>query len=130
MAAHPRRPTKPSVYLDQSTLSDAFRAGLINDRKPDRLRGYGPLAPCVERVASDADLCVSILHAQELAAWEDVAMAHGLAKWLDGLEVVWMHATEAAQAIEDDHWLAVAVGLREPSPAPVFAPSCSQRCRP
>ena len=84
---------------------------------------YAALVPWIERVSQTANLCLSVIHLQEFAAWEDLSMAHGIATWLDGLDVVWMHSSELVRMNEIDHWLAAAVGLNNAGPAPVWAPS-------
>jgi len=75
-------PSKPTFYLDQSTLCDAFRA---HDSVKPSDAAYRPLLPWIERIAREANLCVSLIHISELAKWTDVKMANAFAAWLDGL---------------------------------------------
>lgn len=93
----------PVVYLDHSTLVDAF----------DGTRGEGPdaainaeLAAVVEDVARRGTLCLSFVHLVELANRRfDEAFA--MARWLDGLNPMWFQVQGAA---EDE--LAYEVGRR------------------
>lgn len=54
----PRAPdtTKATVYLDQSTVCDAFRVHL---QPPGADPAFRPLLTWVEHVARDANLCLS-----------------------------------------------------------------------
>lgn len=114
--------TKPTVYLDQSTLSDAFRV-----HKPGRSKpvdpAYRSLRGWVERVAHQANLCVSQIHLIELAKWNsDAALADELCQWLDGLPVVGVYAIHRVKEAEEKAWVRRAAGLSTVDVLP-FAPS-------
>jgi hypothetical protein len=86
---------RPVVYLDQSTLSDAF----------DGTRGAGSdpattveLATIVADIARRGTLCVSSVHMIELAQRPRFDEAHALARWLDGLEPMWFQMEGSAEA--------------------------------
>jgi hypothetical protein len=72
--------TKIAVYPDHSTLCDAFRA---HRNRPDAAdcAAYRPLREWFERVAREANLCLSMVHLVELAAWGDEATADEMARW-------------------------------------------------
>lgn len=105
----PRVPdrAKPTVYLDQSTICDAFQAHL----QPSRHHVYRPLLPWIERVAHEANLCLSTAHIAEVSRWSDHATANALADWIDGLPTVWIRSMSDLGDEEDEYWTKVAAGL-------------------
>lgn len=125
MPPRPRRVDLPTFYLDTSTLCDAVRAHFVGAGGVAALAhaAYKPLLPWLERVASEANLCVALVHLLELARWQDRASATAVAQWLDGLETVWVRQMVDVQEDEDEHWLRIALGLPQPQKVNAFAPS-------
>ena len=120
MPARARDPGKPTVYLDTSAITDAF-AGAGNFRTPSP---FAPLFGWIERVAREANLCLSMTHIGELSRWPDHRSATGVAAWLDELPTVWVYPSmKLEQHLEPDHWLKVAVGIASREPFSPFAPS-------
>jgi hypothetical protein len=76
----------------------------------------------MDRVAVEANLCLSVIHLLELAAWPNLAEAEAVAQWLDRVPVVWMRKLDSILTDEAEHWLQVALGLT-PAPVQAFAPS-------
>lgn len=129
-------PTKPTVYLDQSTLSDAFRAhhsGIGRLADP----AYLPLRQWIGRVAVEANLCISSVHLLELASWvADEPMADAICAWLDALPTVPVASLQRVQVAEEEAWVLRAMRVEAqkldpflPSVAALFpiAPDVSQR---
>jgi len=114
--------TRPTFYLDQSTLCEAFLAVSLPGSRRASDPAYRRLLPCIERVATNANLCLSIIHLLELAAWSDIAAADGIATWLDALPVVWMQKVDTILSDEAEYWLKASIGL-SPPPVQPFAPS-------
>src|ERR1019366_9788765 len=83
---------------------------------------YATLGPWIERVAKQANLCLSAVHMGELAQWRRTTEAEHIAEWLDSLPVVWTKGIERTQNEEAEHWVRVAVGA-PPAPVLPFAPS-------
>ena len=52
-------PTKPSFYLDNSTLCDGIRACRAAPHASTQA-AYLPMLPWVERVANEANLCMAV----------------------------------------------------------------------
>lgn len=119
MPSKPRTPGKPTFYLDQSTLSDAYRV-----ESPE----HRPLRRWIERVGSEANLCVSIAHVLEIAYWGDEAAADGLARWLDTLPLVWAYPSNRISEMEADRLLERAAGVIDPAPVEPFAPDIPWPC--
>ena len=89
----PLKAGAPTFYLDQSTLSDAYIAwcpGL--DPKHERI--YRPLRPWIERIANEANLCLSLAHLRELSRWQKTwgktKLAHAMCDWLNQLPTRWL----------------------------------------
>lgn len=118
----PWKPTsvgKRSFYLDQSTLSDAYKS--LRLEAPTREREYLPLVDWVRRVAHEANLCISWPHVYELAAW-DGPEAGAMAQWLDELPLVWVNQAPRVTRSELECGLRREAGLPESLPEP-FASS-------
>lgn len=113
MTSKPHDASKPTFYLDQSTLCDAF----------DAQGPYQALRPWVEEVAREANLCLSLNHVLELAQWPDVPKADQIVKWLDGLPLVWCYMRQHTELAEAKYWLKVATGVTPAESATPFAPS-------
>jgi hypothetical protein len=123
MPAKPIDPTRPTFYLDNSTLCAAIKAHRLEPDAP-RYAAYRPLASWVERVAKEANLCLSTAHLIELARWEDEATADAMARWYEGLPVVWVRSRHGdAEDFEDELWTCVAAGVPVDVAAKPFAPS-------
>lgn len=88
-----------------------------------RLPGLAGLLPLIEEMASQANLVFSHIHLSELAAWEDLHAAQGMAAWLDGLPLVWARLWPHVQESEDDFWVRALAGCDSTLPVRVFAPS-------
>ncbi|WP_394845136.1 hypothetical protein LZC95_49915 [Pendulispora brunnea] len=99
--------SKVTFYLDQSTVSDAFRAVTVPPRAD---AAYRPLLAWMERLAREANLCFSIAHIAEIARWADHGLADALAEWLDGITTVWVRPMLEVMTEEEDYWTAVAAG--------------------
>jgi hypothetical protein len=136
MPSKQRDPQKPTVYLDQSTLSDAFRAhhsGVGRLADP----AYLPLLQWIGRVAAEANLCISSVHLLELAGWvADEPMADAICAWLDALPTVSVASLQRVQLAEEEGWVRRATSVETqradpflPSIAALFpiAPDISQR---
>lgn len=106
-------PTKPTFYLDQSTLSYAFK-------------GEGPftaLQAWVRRVAEEANLCISLAHVFELVLIEDEEKRRAMAAWLDTLHFVPCHLQFHIKPLEADYWLKKAVGIEPARKVLPFVPA-------
>lgn len=112
--------SKPTFYLDQSTLSDAYRSVFLNGgaSQPE----YRALIPWLECVASEANLCISDTHVAELASWVGLE-GEAMADWLDGLPLVWVHFGHNVMDSEDEYWVKMAAGATPSGTPSVFAPS-------
>jgi hypothetical protein len=117
MAAKPPDLTKPSFYLDQSTLCDVFEAMDVTRPTP-----YRRLVPWVTNVAHEANLCLSFYHVAELARWETTEKRQAMAGWLEDLPIVWAAPYPKLRPLEYDHWLRIALGIRS-DPLTPFVPS-------
>src|SRR5438046_771957 len=109
MAAKPWNPRLPTVYLDQSTLSAAFRAFRPED--PQTSASYLHLAQWIEQICENVNVCISLAHVLELAStgaagthW-NIAHAKKMATWLDGLPLVWTAFVPKVRADEAIYWL-------------------------
>lgn len=119
--ARPLNPAVPAIYLDWSTYVQAFNAASLAGAA--RLPGLAGLLPLVEEMAARANLIFSHIHLSELAAWEDLHAAQGMAAWLDGLPLVWARLWPHVQESEDDFWVRTVAGCDSTVPVRVFAPS-------
>jgi hypothetical protein len=99
--------SKPTFYLDQSTFSDAFRAHAAPDGK---LEPYRPLKPWIERVAREANLCLSNTHIAEVSRWKRAATRDAMVAWLDALPTVWVRSMLDVRPEEAEHWTQIAAG--------------------
>jgi hypothetical protein len=98
---------RPVVYLDQSTLGDAFE-GTIGVG-PD-LDAKAELAALVSEVASRGTLCVSATHLIELTQWNPFENAFEMAKWLDARGPLWFQM-EGATEVELEEEVGRRLGL-------------------
>jgi hypothetical protein len=85
---------RPVVYLDQSTLVDAY-FGKRGERADLALNAE--LAEIVEDVASRGTLCLSVVHVIELTPWPSREDALAMAAWLDGLNPLWFQMEGATE---------------------------------
>lgn len=120
MPPRPRDPSKKTIYLDQSTLSDAYRASL--DPPTTKDARFKPLRPWVERVAQEANLSLGAPHLFELARTppEHKAQADGMAAWIDSMPTVWVRSPNDVGLEEQDYWVKIAAGLVPSSPVEAF----------
>lgn len=120
MPPRSRDPTTKTIYLDQSTLSDAFRSCL---EPPTASAAYQPLNAWIGRVAREANLCVSTAHILETAAFppERTVQAERFAAWIDSLPTVWMRSMLDVIEEESDYWTKMAAGITPASEVVVFA---------
>jgi hypothetical protein len=100
-------PTKPTFYLDHSTLVDAFKVHLPGTNVD---QAYLPLKGWVERIAVEANLCMSVVHLVELGGWGAEEPSDAMARWYGSLPIVWAPLIQHVQTDETDHWTKVAVG--------------------
>ncbi len=117
-----RDQSKPTFYLDHSTLCDAFRAHAVGSSKPAEAE-YRPLFDWVERVAKEANLCLSTFHIAELGRWGDTTTAAAMARWYEQLPIVWARSLLDLEEAEDEHWVKVAAGITPAVSVSAFAPS-------
>lgn len=122
MASRTRDHGKPTFYLDHSTLCDAFRAHAVGATTPAH-EAYRPLLPWIERVAAEANLCLSIVHLAELGRWGDRTSADAIARWYERLPIVWVRGLAAVQESEEDYWTKVAAGVHPARDVDPCAPS-------
>lgn len=122
MPSKPRDPATPTFYLDHSTLCDAFRSLSFGGTTAAPAE-YRPLFPWIERVANEANLCLSIFHMAELGRWRDIATADAMALWYEKLPIVWVRSMADVQDREDEHWAKIAVSVKPSEQATPFAPS-------
>jgi hypothetical protein len=116
-------PAKPTFYLDNSTLSSAWKAHR-HDQSAGAYAAFAPLIPWVERVATEANLCLSYAHILEPENWADRNTARAMIEWYDGLPTVWMRSRfDDADEFEAEYWTKVAVGVRVDGDGEAFAPS-------
>jgi hypothetical protein len=100
---------RPIVYLDSSTLADAF--GAVHVRKPKGHDPYEELYVLIGRVSSEASLCYSINHFEELIEWDPFDRVIALAEWIDGLKPLWCRSADRALEGELEWWLRRELGL-------------------
>jgi hypothetical protein len=87
MPARPVKRDARTYYLDTSTLSHAFAAARGDEKIPSE---FSRLVPWIEKLANEANLCVSFVHAAEYADWPASLEADAFVAWLDSLSHVWM----------------------------------------
>jgi len=120
MPARCRRSERPTVYLDQSTLSDAFSA--MDALADDSRAAFQPLVTWVHEAAREANLCLSPAHILELSGWAH-SDGDAMAAWLDGLDTVWLYPVQRLLQREDERLVREIAGLDPPSRIEPFAPS-------
>jgi hypothetical protein len=86
---------RPVVYLDHSTLVDAFEGAR---REGANATTNVELAAVVEDVARRGTLCLSIVHVIELVQRPRLEEALAMARWLDGLGHLWFQLEGASLA--------------------------------
>ncbi|HEY3822504.1 MAG TPA: hypothetical protein VGL81_35310 [Polyangiaceae bacterium] len=118
MASKVYDPRKTTVYPDQSTLSDAFKA-----HRNQADAAFLPLRDWFGRVAREANLCLSMVHLIELAAWGDEAIADEMAHWYGTLPIVWVYLIDGVEAFEREQWTKVAANVPVDTGPPCFASS-------
>ncbi len=118
MPSKPHNPTLPTFYLDQSTLSDAFRSAAVSPTGASA--PYRQLFAWIQEVSSQANLCLSHAHVVEMAAWSE---ADAMAAWLDSLDVVWLRSHPEVQRAEDEYLVRLVAGSASREAPSPFAPS-------
>jgi hypothetical protein len=116
-------PSKITVYPDHSTISAAFKA---HRNQPDAAEyaAYLPLRDWFERVARDANLCLSNTHIVELFRWDDHATADEMARWYDKLPIIWVKSMHKdVEEFESERWTKIAAGVEVDPNAKPFAAS-------
>lgn len=94
-----------TFYLDQATLSYAFKASYGTKKSKHAMAEVEALTALVETIAKEHNLCISLLHVQELAQFRG-SEGEGMAEWLETLPLVWTRSVqhylldEAAAALE------------------------------
>lgn len=117
MPGKPLTTTKPLVYLDFSTLVYAFE-GTSEAAATDRRA----LLRNIERVASNANLCLSFTHICELAHRTDPIARAAMARWLDRLDAVWLLSDSEVETAELRHAvISAATGRRAPPSVPAVS---------
>ena len=110
MPPRPHDPSKPTVYLDQSALSGAFKAthGYGNESEH-----YKPLLPWIERVAHGANLCLSGAHIAEVSKFppSETMLAERMIAWIDALPTVWVRSLIEIGPLEEDYWTKVSADV-------------------
>jgi len=110
----PITPKKPLVYLDWSTLVYAFDG--TSDSARDVRRN---LSRTVVDISAKANLCLSFTHICELTHNRDAVGRAAMARWLDGLDAVWLRSESEVEVAELRHALVcAATGTRVPPPVP------------
>jgi hypothetical protein len=110
----PPRPVllgKPLVYLDQSTLSDAFRAHAVLGAGRAADPAYAPLLPWMEGVAQRGNLVLSMAHLSEIAGLPDRALADAIVAWFWERDFVWARDIRSVLEQEAEVWTMRALGL-------------------
>jgi len=123
--ARPKRydPTKITVYPDNSTLCAAFKAHRNLPDAPE-YSAYLPLRDWFERVAHEANLCLSTTHIVELFRWDDTATADEMVRWYDRLPIVWAKSMHKdVEEFETERWTRIAAGVEVDPNAKPFATS-------
>ncbi len=101
MAVGRHDPTRKTIYLDQSTISDAF---LATEGRSNSDRGYAPLRDWIERVAHEANLCLSTAHLVEVARFPEIVTGDRIVLWLESLPTVWVRPADDIAEDEDEVW--------------------------
>jgi hypothetical protein len=114
-----------AYYLDTSTLSHAYNAAA---GRPGALPELARLVPWIEKIAHEANLCVSFTHVAEWGDIEPEPDRVGFVAWVDGLPAVWAMTTEEAERGEVEEGLKVALGLKPAIPFRPFAPRGRSVC--
>jgi hypothetical protein len=125
MPPRPRDPSTKTVYLDQSTLCDAYRACMS---PPSALATYKPLKGWIERVAREANLCLSTAHIVEISRIpsQHTVQAEQIAAWIDSMPTLWMRSINDIEPEEGDYWTKIAAGITPAHEVDVFAADISE----
>jgi len=100
-------PNLRTYYLDTSTLSHAQNAAAGDASVP---RELAQLAPWIERIAANGNLCISFVHVGECSDGEP-AEGDRFAAWIDSLPFVWAMSTEETERAEVDAHVRTSLGL-------------------
>jgi hypothetical protein len=99
----------PLVYLDSSTFADAFDA--VHVRKPTGGDPYEKLYILIGKISTEASLCYSTTHVEEILEWDPYERVLAMAEWIDGLHPVWTRSADRALDGELEWWLRRELGL-------------------
>jgi hypothetical protein len=119
--SRPHTPSRPSIYLDTSTLVYAVKSAQVGTS--ESRAGARELFSLVGSVSRRDNLAFSIFHLLELSADGDQDAVRATLAWLDGLPLVWVRPLERIHDDEDEHWLKIVAGCPNPKPVEPFAPS-------
>ena len=97
------------VYLDSSTLADAF--GAVHVHAPHGNDPYERLYILIGRVSAEASLCYSTTHLEELIEWDPFERVIALAGWIEDLKPIWCKSADRALDRELEWWLRKELGL-------------------
>jgi hypothetical protein len=120
MPSKPRDPTKRTVYLDQSTLSDLIQGVTVGRTQKPGMDTYKALLPWVQHIAKTENFCLSIAHVIELAPWQDQGAVRAAVELLDELPTVWVEIGQSLADAEEEYWLSVAAGADQAGRPPYF----------
>lgn len=107
MPFRPIRSDAATVYLDHSTLCEAFRA---REGVAGAESSFVAVARWIESSAPKVNVCLSMIHVLELAAWPDRTFALEVGHWLESIEMVYVRSTAAVVGEEMRKALARASG--------------------
>lgn len=132
MPSKPRDPSKRTIYLDQSTLSDLVHGATVGRAQKPGDAVYKDMLPWVRHIAQTENLCLSLAHVVELGQWGDQGAANAAVELLDELPYVWLEIGQQLAEAEEEYWLAIAAGvdLRGRSPYFPSQPSLLSLLRP
>ena len=99
----------PIVYLDSSTLADAF--GAVHVHTPSGHSPYEKLYILIGKVSAEGSLCYSTTHLEELVEWDPVERVIAFAEWIESLEPVWCRSADRALDGELQWWLRRELGM-------------------
>ena len=111
MPSKRRDAAQPTVYLDNSTLCDAFKAKRFNGSAH-----YQELFAWVESIAPRVNLCLCLNgHLGDLAPWADLETADAMAAWYDAMPIVWVRSfSDVWEAEDNDAVMLALTGKRRP----------------
>lgn len=109
---------RPTVYLDTSTIADAFDGGAAGS-----VRWKRDLRDFVEDVASQGTPVFSFIHVLELFQWNPPERVLERARWMDSFHAAWTKTGRPAEDEELRWWLETATGVDHHVPYSPISPS-------